>query len=289
MRRGVLLIMVPALLLVSNAVRGEEQYQLRMKPRGQGSETALECATRIRLSVVKWDSTGQQIADDLKVMKAKMAYEMTTLEMTSERDLRERRHYSRAVSSIDGGDEQPEPFDGKTLLFILKDGKQTVLTEKGEPLPEALVARLERQAAQWDSAKGRYEDMLPKKPVALGESWPIDALSWVKRDDIELQVVRAASQLKKVYQKAGRMYGVIETRVDIGIKSMTVAGRKLTMQAGSRITFRTSMDACLDGSSTECVEQGTYLFDAVVRAPGPDGTDTKMDQEIEIIHSQTTK
>jgi hypothetical protein len=288
MKHGVWLAIVPALLL-GGPVRGQQTFQLRLKPRGQGCESTLDFSSRLRLALTKYDSLGQQTADDLNVRKSRMTCTTTTLEMNGEQNVRERRVYSRAVSSINGGDEQPEPFQGKTLLFIVKDGTSRVLTESGAPLAEDLVARLERQSSQWNSMTPRYEDMLPARPVQVGESWPIDAASWVKRSDVELQVVRASSQLMQVYRKQNRLYGIIETRVEIAMKTMTVSGRKLTMQPGSRITAHTITDVCIDGTSTECVERGTYLFNGIVRAPGPDGVDTKMDQEIEVTHVQTTK
>src|SRR5438093_572006 len=141
MKSGVSLIMVLAAILLGGMAVGQE-YQLRMKPRGVG-ESALEMSTRVRLNVSKWDAAGQQIADQLNVVKSRMAYTTTTLEMKGDKAVRERRHYTRAATSIDGGDEQPEPFEGKTLLFLTKDsGKHVVLTESGEPLAEPLVAQL---------------------------------------------------------------------------------------------------------------------------------------------------
>ena len=285
MRRAFLVF---AGLLLGNAVFGQETYQLRLKPRGVG-ESTLDLSTRVRISVKKWDTFGQQIGDELKVIKSRRACTITTLEMKGDKAVRERRHFTKATVNIDA-DERTEPFEGKTLLFIARDGGgHKVVTENGEALPEAIVAQLEQSASQFEGSPVTYQEMLPPHPVRVGESWNINAATWIKRDDIELRVARAHSTLTKVYRKDNRLFGVIETRVEVDLRSMTVIGRKLAMQPGSRIIMRSSMDACIDGTSTECVEQGTYLFTSIVRAPGPDGVDTKMDQEIEITHTQTTR
>ncbi len=286
MFHGVRLVLIPLVVLLAGQARGAETYVVRMKPRGAGTQSATEFTSRVRLAVDKYDAQGQPAGDVLRVFSSKMAYETTILQADGG-TTRMRRKYGKVASSVDGGDEHPEPVQDRTLLFVTKDGKTTVLTEKGEPLPEELAARLEQQGRQ--AAEVGFEELMPKKPVGVGDSWPVDAAAWVKRKDVSLSVVKATAQLVKVYRKDGRQFGVFETRTEMTLKTMTFAGRKMDMQPGSRILAKSTMDACIDGSSTECLERGTYLFTAIVRAPGPDGVDTKMDQEIEVNYTTRTK
>jgi hypothetical protein len=110
----------------------------------------------------------------------------------------------------------------------------------------------------------------------------VDAALRVKRDDVEMTATRGTAQLQKVYQKEGHLFGVIETRADFILKTMHVPGQTLTLSPGSKITVKSVYDGCIDGTSTECSEYGSYLFNGIIRATGADGFETKMDQEIDL-------
>ena len=83
--------------------------------------------------------------------------------------------------------------------------------------------------------------------------------------------------------------GVIETRAEFTLKTMRVPGQVLALSPGSKITVKSVYDGCIDGTSTECNEHGSYLFTGIIKATGPDGFETKMDQEIDLTLSYQAK
>jgi hypothetical protein len=273
-------IVVLALVFVV-PVRGQQQYTIRFKTGGKGHESTTEMNTRVRINVVKWDHNGRQVMDDLRVMVTKMAYATVILEEHGAVASRVKRRCLRAVTSVDGGPEEADELQGTTLILDTKeDGSMAAVSETGNPVPESLLKRL--QSRPMSPTLTRFEDILPRKPVQVGESWPINAANWVKRDDVDLEATTAAAQLQRVYQKEGRLYGVIETRADFNLKAMRIPGQTLKLAAGSKLSVRSVRDGCIDGTATECSERGSYLFNAILQSPDPEGLQTKMDQEIDL-------
>jgi len=222
------------------------------------------------------------------VMKLHVAFTTNTLETTGKRGGKARRYISKSVMSIDGGEEKPDDLQGKTMILLSgEDGSQIAVSEEGTPFASDLLAKLASKSPT--QVMGKNEHIMPKKTVKVGETWPIDASSWVKRDDAEISPGNAETKLTKVYRKEDKLFGVMETRAEFEVKSLTVQGRKLKMLPGSRIVMKSVRDCCIDGSAWECVTRGNYLFNVVVRAPGPDGVDTKMDQQIEITLTDVAK
>lgn len=276
------------LLLLGETVGAQEAFTLRYKPLDKGHVSNTEFQTRVRLNLAKWDETGKQLLDELKVMKLHVAFSTTTLETNGKLGGTSRRHISKSAMSIDGGDEKPDDLQGKTMILVQgRDGSQIALSEEGDPLPEDLLARLASKSPT--QGMGKNDEITPKKPVKVGETWAIDAASWVKREDAEIVPKNAFASLTRVYRKEGHLYGVVEAKAEFEVKSLTVQGRKMKLQPGSRIIMKSVRDGCIDGTSWNCVERGQHLFTAVVHAPGPDGLETKMDQQIEITLTDIAK
>src|SRR5262245_714520 len=110
-------ILMVLFLLIQPAM-GQETYSLRFRPIGKGHESATEFQTRVRINLSRWDQTGLQIVDDLKVMKHHIAFNTTTLEATGNVRGKSRRHIGKSVMSIDGGDEVPDDLQGKSMILL---------------------------------------------------------------------------------------------------------------------------------------------------------------------------
>lgn len=291
MVRGAWLMIVAVFFSLPGASPAQQpqRYILRLVPPGKGAETTMDLESRFRLAAEKWDAANNSLGEHLSVRGVKMSLVSTILDMKGDEATRWRRRYTRLISTANG-EEQQDPMQGQTVLFSKKpDGKYEVVNEKGEPLPKEQVARLEAQFAQASQCMSRQETIVPNRSVRVGDTWPIDASSWGKRDDAEVTLTRATGHLVKVYKKGARLFGVIDARAEFAIKTLTVTGRKMQMEPGARIVMKSLTDACIDGSSCECVEKSEMLLLAVVKALGADGLPTKMDQEVFIRATQSTK
>src|SRR5262249_10975788 len=148
------------------------------------------------------------------------------------------------------GDTKVDPAEGKTFLILEKDGKKEVLTEKGEPLLPQEREKMERALSQQITCGTTQDELAPPGPVRGGESWPIPgAASWLKRNDADVTLTSATGQLRKVYRKDGRLYGVIDLRAEGAVKSLTIQGRKMGLKPGSRLVLKSTLDGCIDGTS----------------------------------------
>ena len=69
MTRGVWLGLVAGVLFaaLSPAGRAGEKYQVRLTAPREGSQTSAEFDSRVRITLQKWNLTGQLVRDDLHV------------------------------------------------------------------------------------------------------------------------------------------------------------------------------------------------------------------------------
>src|SRR5438067_113620 len=199
MTRGVWLGLVAGVLFaaLSPASRAGEKYQVRLTAPREGSQTSAEFDSRVRITLQKWNLTGQLVRDDLHVTSYQVHSDDKVLEGKGDDPARCVRHFQLAKVKVNG-EETAMPFEGQTWVIEHKDGQTKVSTPKGEPLPADLVEKMLGTYRVLHQCRTRYEDLVPSRAVAEGESWDIDAASWVRRDDVAATATGATGKPVKV-------------------------------------------------------------------------------------------
>jgi hypothetical protein len=161
------------------------------------------------------------------------------------------RTYKKATLSL-GGKSVPRHYQGRTVLFELKEGKYQAKVE-GEPaLDEKDLTALAQDAPDPDKPD-MTEVFLPKRAVKVNQSWTINnkllAKGFAKVGKLDTAKTEGKAKLVKVYDKEGKQFGVIEYEVKLALKSM----KAVSFETPGSFVIKGTMDTAIDGSTTEGV------------------------------------
>jgi hypothetical protein len=189
-----------------------------------------------------------------------------------------RRVYEKALVTKPDGKTvvKEEPFHGKTLLIAQKDGKPTFQIEGGAELAAKEVTSLVKEFSKKGNPAKEMELVLPKKAVAVGESWKLDKKGIKKllgaedEDDtifagFDFDKASATGKLVKAYKKDGRQFGIVQYEVMVPITKV----KELEFKPGAKLTAKLIADACIDGSADTGVLRANFQMKG--EATGPMG------------------
>jgi hypothetical protein len=224
------------------------------------------------------DATGKVLKEDHSSGGETFVYTQTILEKPdkSKTPTRVRRQYERAEKKS-GDKTMPMGFHGKTVLIEKKGGKWRFQYEGGPELALADAMIVYRDFHEGGtSPEDQRKRLLAKKPVKVGETWPLDAEAIARQREkallFRLDPAKAVGRgkLQRAYQQNGHQFGVLEFTVDTPI----VAIGKDKVDEGSRLSQKLSLDGCIDGTSgtlsiTE--EEKTNISGALTGGGGKSG------------------
>jgi hypothetical protein len=184
------------------------------------------------------------------------------------------------------GGMKPLPLEGKTVT-IEKKGESYEFTSDGKKMDIGDSAGLWGEFNAKKAKKGEIEELLPKNPVKIGESWNIDpaAVSAFGGGDDSFKVDPAKSKmtgkLAKVYTKDGKQWGTIDIDIDITFDPNASKGKGPT---GGTMKVSGTFDTVIDGSSRE----GTLKFNIKLNLSGKEkGNETSM--AVDVTEEKTVK
>ncbi len=251
-----------AVVLLTGATRsqGQEAHTLKIRKPAVGETYLVEKRDEDQQDQKLTDAKGKVLKQASSARKDHFIYRESVLEHPpgQPRPTQLRRQYEKAVSTL-GERTTTLPYEGKSLLIEKKDGRYRFRIEGGEELTGAAAQRLDEE---FNRPKPDFlAILLPKKAVQVNEKWDLDLkalAAMVQKDDKEpplgLDVARGtgAAKLLRVYQKDGRLFGVIELTIELPITSLPVGpGKRLPVEAGSKMTLRATMDGCIDGGTAD--------------------------------------
>jgi hypothetical protein len=201
------------------------------------------------------DADGKVLNDDNSKGSETFVYTQTILEKPDKHSppTRVRRQYERAEKK-DGDKTTRMAFHGKSVLIEKKAGKWRFHYENGPELAleDAIVVyRNFHDDETVREEEGLPKMLLPKRPVKVGETWPLDAETIAKKSEkallFRLDPAKAAGsgKLQRVYQQDGRQFGVLEFTLDMPIAETG----KDKADEGSRLSQKGTIDGCIDGTS----------------------------------------
>lgn len=273
MRRAPLLLAVVALLFGPALLHAQDAYTVKIKIGGKGVVTVV---TREE----SFDNRAVIALPDGKILKhtdgkkTVTSYRQTILEQEVDQPpTKLRRVYEKATIKIEGKpDVKEEPFHGKTLLIEKKDGKPTFRIEAGEELFAKDVPSLAKEFAKKDNPNQAWDLLVPKKALAVGETWKLDKKGILKlvgaEGDKDIFVgdfdkAIATGKLVKLYKKDNRQFGILQFEVMLPIAKL----KELPLNAGAKVTAKMTADVCIDGSADTGVARAELQMKGEATAP----------------------
>lgn len=230
------------------AAPAPETYTIKLNYRADaGKSYVVKDTDTASNSVTVSDADGKVLQQQKSKTEDEAVYTTTIIEKGDKRPTKFKRAYEKASRTTDGK-KAARPFEGRTVLFELKDGKYQVSAEGTPAIDQGALDELAEKVNGTDDGD---EILLPKKPVKVGDKWALDAKamekSFAKDGKMALDPEKSKGEgtLVKVYLKDGKQYGVVEYTIKLAIKS---AG-EVKFEAPATMDVKATMDAVIDGSS----------------------------------------
>ena len=255
MRLRPLLLMLAITPLAVTAAPAPDTYDIRLGGDSTpGQSYVVKDTDKVTsTTTVTHPQLGVSLDPEKKTSEEELVYTETVLEKPAKKGdsiPKFKRAYSRARQTTDGKSSSL-PYEGRTVVFQLKDGKYQA-TAEGEPALDAKVLDELAQKEGTPAPQGAEKLFLPRRPVKVGEKWTFDGKAVAKvlpeDDTFVLDPERSGGEgtLVKAYQKGGQQYGVIELRLNLAIKKTG----NLTFEKPAALDTKVTMDVVIDGSAT---------------------------------------
>jgi hypothetical protein len=248
-----------ASLLLLPALAGSAQAQtytikFRSDP-AAGKSATVRDAHRNAGTVKVLDAGGKLLREQKPNEAEEEAYTETVLEAGGKHPKKYQRVYEKAQRG-EAGKLRPRSYQGRTVLFELRDGQYVVRAVGTPALAPADLKDLTTKAN--DQLKSSPDELfLPKKPVAVGDSWDADKKllpELARGDELDLGKSAGRAKLLKAYAKDGKQFGVIEVDLKLAVKTM----QGLTCDPPARFNIKGTIDTAIDGSSTAATMTMTF-------------------------------
>ena len=195
---------------------------------------------------------GKVLKDDKKVEVLEKQYTQKVLEAGAKRPNKYTNTYTKAAKGEKGAPKKLS-YESKTIIIERKGEKYVVRPEEGDIDPKDLEDFTKQVNRPLTS-----DIFLPKKAVAVGDSWPLDkhaieALGGDLDDGVDLTKFKGQGKFLKAYKKGKEQWGTIEIAVSVPLKKLgpLPLDKPITMHA------KMILDAAIDGSSTAMEAKGT--------------------------------
>ncbi len=244
MRLRVLCLVLLAVPLATAAEN--EKYTIKIKHHpDEGKSTVTKSLTKENGSVKISDKDGNVIhTEDVNEEKEEVSTE-TVLEKGDKKPLKYKVAYEKATFTKKG-EKEKHSYDGKTLIYTLKDGKYTVSVEGDGKLDDKDEAELLKKANE------EVGQLTPAKPVAVGDKWDLPSKFLLKhfgeKSDLDASKTKGTGTLKKVFTKDGKTIGVIEFDLVLAIKALK-GEAEITFDPPTDAHVTMTLETPIDGSS----------------------------------------
>jgi len=251
-------------LAATLSVQAQQKHTIKLKKSAQGDSAVVEKieAETNTTKLTDKDNKEQDFSQPKK--ETKVVYRETILEKKADARIgtKVKRHYEVATVTT-GGKTTTLPYQGKTVLIEKKEGDYHFTIEGGDELKKEDAALLRKEFNKKKESEPDLEKvMLPKGPIAVGETWQMDKDAIAKEIrssgeplEIDESGIKGTGKLLKVYEKDGRQFGVMRMELTFPIKSV----KGLDIEKGAA-TASGDMDVCIDGSAHLGTVNGVFEF-----------------------------
>jgi len=244
-----------AALSMTTAAARAETYTIKLKhaPDVDKSVVVKDTDTKTQVNKVS-DADGNVIKDEKHTETTFEEYTETVLAKGAKFPTKYKRTYEKATRTRDGK-ATTRSYEGRTLLFEKKDDKFIVIAEGDKPLDKNDLEELTKKANEREEDKDDL--LLPKKPVAVGDTWKIDTKdlirSFGKETNLDPDTTSAEAKLVKAYRKDGSQFGEIVMTMKLGFKFP----KEVKFEKAPVLEMKMTLNAAIDGSTPAGVMTST--------------------------------
>jgi hypothetical protein len=236
------------LLAWAAAAPAAETYTIKVKQFAEpGKSVTIKDALTSSNSLKSVDADGKVVEEKkFDTTVHEQVYTEKVLERGDKRPKKFKQTYEKAVIVNKDRDKVTElSFQGRTIIYTLKDDKYEVSVEGDKPVSKSDLASLKRQA----NCPDMDSILLPKQAVKVKGPWKLDVAKVAKSFGVvsgyDLEKSKAEAQLVKAYKKNGKQYGVIE--LNLLLVSKPDAKKP---NASGTTDFKVTLDTSIDGSES---------------------------------------
>jgi hypothetical protein len=232
------------LLALAAGAGAAESYAIKVKPYPDvGKSITVRLTSRQTIRLVTRDSDGEVDRDRKQKEDIEQEFTYKVLKKGKKRPLVYAKTYATARRN-----GRRQSFQGRTVVFTLRDGKYRVKAEGKPALARADLAELTRGAN--DSEGSQTAALLPGKRVKVGGTWKIRAKATQallgKGLEFDSSQCKGTGKLLKAYQKDGKTWGVMQVRVTLVI----TRDAEVAYRPPAKVQCVGTLEGPIDGSST---------------------------------------
>jgi hypothetical protein len=279
-----------ALLLGAVPVRAQQAHEIKIKEAGKGVYLAIVSKTEEGL-FKSADNDGKVLEAKSKHKAQSYVFRETVLDKPEgQRPTSLRRHYDKAVAGV-AGEVKSLGFEGKTVVIEEKDGQYGFKVKGGAELAGEDAAPLDREFNKdKDDKSGLDKLLMPKQAVKVGETWKIPVEFLIKifekgETKFDADKATGTGKLLRVYKRGGKQFGVFDFRAELPLKVLDLEKKPFKVEAGSKITFGVTLDACIDGSDASYAMTAGFHLQSVIPFPSADEQQARV--TLDVRHSAT--
>ena len=163
------------------------------------------------------------------------------------------RTYEKVDRTSDKGEEVKSYLVGKTVV-VDRSKDKPAYTVDGKAPTDDQQKELDAEFNKKSDDMTKHE-LMPDKPVKVGDTWKIDkkkvtaAMGDLQGFVFDEDKSEFTGKLVKAAKKDGALHGTIEFTLKFALTEFPLGPNMSTpADAGSEMTFKVTMDACLDGT-----------------------------------------
>jgi hypothetical protein len=255
------------LVLVAAVVNAHGQsYTIKLKLDPDPGQSVVVRDSSKETGAMKFVDLQGKLLHEEKPGVKESVYTETTLEKGDPFPAKYKRTYETATEAK--GEEKAKPFSyqGRTVVFELKDGKYRVGVVGKPPLDEKDQEKLTQQANDHSEQTLLVQHLAPKEAVKVGDSWKVDVkkiASGAKPALINAEKSSVEAKLVKVYTKDKKQFGVFEIKAQLAVEGVEDVMR---FEPPLVETLDLTLDAVIDGTSTLAALSGTQKIKGTCKA-----------------------
>lgn len=271
-------------VLIGQALWAAEPIDLRIREQQKGDSYTVQRTDTFSIKAEFLDAERKEasavppeLAKKIKrpEQPEECVYRETVLEKGAEFTKLRRQYESGKVER--DGELVEHPLVAKVVIIELR-GKERSFYEEGGPELLGKDAELLEEEFEKNSTDLKLKDWLPKQKVTVGETWIIDPKPFTKmifdvsttrgaQIDLDSKATSGVGSLKRVYQKNGTTYGVIDITFRIPLNAF-IGSKDLPSRPKEKLSTLVAIlaiDAAID--DTLAAGQWIWKFDFDGKVP----------------------
>ncbi|HEX3151771.1 MAG TPA: hypothetical protein VHR66_27110 [Gemmataceae bacterium] len=244
---------IAILLLALPAIAADEPVTIKLKLHPAPGQMILSDSRHTDTGTTRIEDADGKLLVEVKPGGSETIERTTILEADSEGTPTKYLRTFDKANETESGKKKTFSYEGRTILYEKqKDGKFRVGVVGKDDLDPADAEKLVDKANRPSESDALMKQFAPKKPVKVGDSWPLDAKLMATAMESKVEEAKSSVTVKllKVSTRGKTLIGTFELDAKLAVTAMT--GKvEMTFEPAIVLTMKGTMELVIDGSSTE--------------------------------------